>query len=210
MLKLVTAKVCPFAHRARLAASAKGVDAERVEIDLKDMPAWFLAQSPNRKVPLLIHDDQKIWESLVVIQYIDEAFDGPSLMPGTPYDRALARIGIETAGSEFIPLFMKLLKGEVEKPQEKLQEVWEKLEKTMSHHGVFWVGETISLADIAIYPWFERFSALQHYQGLELELPPLLKSWLAAMQKHPAVQKEAGSPSLYIEAFAKFAPASVK
>jgi glutathione S-transferase len=206
MLTLVTAQVCPFAHRARLALAAKGIEHERIEIDLRKMPAWFLEQSPNQSVPLLIHDDRKIWESIAVVHYVDEAFEGPPLLPGEPYERALARVGMETASSKFISLFWNLVLGKVENPAEKLQEIWAALQATMATEGPFWAGQHLSLADIAVYPWFERWPAVEQFSPdhQQMNLPPRLRRWLEAVQEHPAMRQERADPQLYLDAFKEY------
>ena len=62
MFQLYTFKLCPFAHRVRLALAEKSVPAELIEIDLKNKPASFAQISPYGKVPLLLHGRIKLWE----------------------------------------------------------------------------------------------------------------------------------------------------
>ncbi len=53
-LKLISHKLCPYVQRAVIALNEKGVDFERVDIDLANKPDWFLKLSPLGKVPVLI------------------------------------------------------------------------------------------------------------------------------------------------------------
>ena len=201
MIKLYTAAVCPFAHRARLAISEKGVEHERIQIDLKNMPDWFRELSPNQSVPLLIHDDEKIWESLVVAQYIDEAFPGPALMPDSALGRARVRIAIETIGSKLPSPFYQAMTGKLEDAQAKLDELWETLVKGMSAEGPYWCGSQFTIADIVAYPWFERAPVVEAASKVTLKLPARLQNWLDAVSARPAVQKERGDAKVYLEAF---------
>lgn len=202
MPKLYTAQVCPFAHRARLALALKEVPHEREEIDLQSMPDWYRKLSPNESVPLLIHEDRKIWESLVVAEYVDEAFEGPALKPQDPYGRARMRIAIETISSSFVSkagAAMHPKNGKV--PELKQNEIWPKLVETMLD-GPFWLGSQPTLADIACYTFVERWPLVEHNTGQALQMPERLDTWLQAMRDLPAVQKEMAPPSFYLDSFA--------
>lgn len=80
----------------------------------------------------------------------------------------------------------------------------------MSLEGPFWLGEEPSLADAAIYPWFERWLVLEHYRDFKADWPSRVQAWLQAMREHPMVQQEAGDPQLYVTVYARYAtPAKV-
>ena len=59
-LRLVSAEVCPYAQRTRLVLLEKGLEAETVEIDLRNKPGWFGEVSPYGKVPVLLHGQARI------------------------------------------------------------------------------------------------------------------------------------------------------
>ncbi len=81
-------------QKVRVALWEKGVTWEKVFIDLakgEQLSPEFTALNPKRVVPVMVHDGRIITESSVISEYIDEAFEGPALMPNSPYLRARKR-----------------------------------------------------------------------------------------------------------------------
>ena len=200
-LKLYTNQICPFAHRARLALTFKGVEHERIEVDLAEMPAWYKELSPNQAVPLLMHGDQKIWESAVINEYLEDRFPARRLTPEDPVKRAHMRIAVEVAGSKFIPLFYGVLRGQ--KSPDELPAAFAALERSMSGEGPFWMGSEPTLADLDIYPWFERWDVLAHYRNVAA-VRGRLGGWLEAMRRLPEVQKEVGDGADYVRGYSRY------
>ncbi|KAM0846677.1 hypothetical protein ACQ4PT_055526 [Festuca glaucescens] len=86
--------VSPFGQRVRIALAEKSLPYEYVEEDLLAGKSDRLLQSNpvHKKIPVLLHGGKPVNESLIIVQYLDEAFpDTPSLLPSDPYARAQAR-----------------------------------------------------------------------------------------------------------------------
>ena len=92
--KLISFKLCPFVQKAVLTLLNKGVDFDIEYIDLENPPDWFEQISPLGKVPVLQVGDQVLFESSVIVEYLDEVH-GPSLHPDDPLEKAQNRAWME-------------------------------------------------------------------------------------------------------------------
>jgi maleylacetoacetate isomerase len=66
--------------------------------------AKFKAINPQSRVPTLVHDGQRFWQSLAIIEYLDETFPGNKLIPHDPVDRARVRMLSQIIASDIQPL----------------------------------------------------------------------------------------------------------
>jgi len=213
-LELYSASVCPFAHRTRLTLMEKGLDFQLIEIDLNNKPDWFSEVSPYGKVPVIKHQENRIWESAIINEYLEEAFPELPLLPESPGERALARIWINFANTKLVPAFYKMLLEQNPEKQTKwktqFQEHLQFMEKEgmqkLSSNGKYWLGNGLSLVDLTFYPWFERFCILEHYR--DVFIPPscsLLKHWWQEMSQRESVQQIKNAPEFYIAQYEKYA-----
>src|SRR6201996_8245624 len=93
-LTLISHKLCPYVQRAVIALAEKNVPFERIDIDLANKPDWFLKISPLGKTPVLAVGDRAIFESAVILEYLEETQAGP-LHPADALVRAEHRSWIE-------------------------------------------------------------------------------------------------------------------
>ena len=71
-LTLVSFDLCPYVQRAAIALAEKGVPFERRAVDLANRPDWFKTLSPLGKVPLLLIGGEVLFESAVIVEYLEE------------------------------------------------------------------------------------------------------------------------------------------
>ncbi|KAG8366266.1 hypothetical protein BUALT_Bualt17G0058500 [Buddleja alternifolia] len=93
-VKLLGTSLSPFVLRARIALNLKSVDHVFMEVGIFTKKSdLFLKSNPvHKKMPILIHGDRPICESLIIVQYIDKVWaSGPAILPSDPYDQATAR-----------------------------------------------------------------------------------------------------------------------
>src|ERR1700750_3037286 len=93
-LKLISHKLCPYVQRAVISLAGKGRACERIDIDLANKPDWFLKVSPLGKTPVLLVGDHAIFESAVILEYLEETQAQP-LHPANALHRADHRAFIE-------------------------------------------------------------------------------------------------------------------
>src|SRR3569833_1513236 len=93
-LTLISHHLCPYVQRAVIALTEKGVPFERVYVDLANKPDWFKALSPLGKTPVLKVGETAIFESAVILEYLEETQRKP-LHPKDPLQRAEHRSLIE-------------------------------------------------------------------------------------------------------------------
>jgi glutathione S-transferase len=213
-IKLFSARACPFAHRSRLVLSEKKLAFELVEIDLQNKPSWFESVSGYGKVPALEHDGDRVWESAVINEYLEEAYPEPQLLPSERGRRAQARIWIDYANTRLAPAFGALLRSQSKQDQSSHQrELTSSLAylegegfAKLSGEGPFFLGARPSLVDFAFYPWFERWPALEHYRGFAVpaELTRLHR-WQRALRELDSVKAHENPVEYYVERYARHA-----
>lgn len=81
-VKLVGMLLSPFVNRVVLALKIKSVDYELVEVNPHEKSGILVEANPvHKKIPILIHGDKPVCESLIIVRYIDEAWnEGPSIL----------------------------------------------------------------------------------------------------------------------------------
>ncbi|QMS92477.1 glutathione S-transferase family protein [Nostoc edaphicum CCNP1411] len=213
-IKVYSAVVCPYAHRSRLVLQEKGVEFDLIEINLQNKPEGFTDISPYGKVPAIAHNNNRVWESAVINEYLNEVFPNPPLLPSSPIAKAQARIWIDFANTRFVPAFSTLLRSsDIQQQEAAKKELYQHLEfienealGKLSGDGPYWFGESVSLVDFTFYPWFERWPALKHYRGFGIpEEFTRLRQWKKAVKQRDSVVAIANSKEFYIERYARFA-----
>jgi glutathione S-transferase len=84
VITLYDAARCPYCARVRIALAEKGIAYEPVEIDLSNRPAWLYEKNPAGRVPVLEEDTLILPESVVIMEYLEERYPEPALLPPDP------------------------------------------------------------------------------------------------------------------------------
>jgi RNA polymerase-associated protein len=108
VMTLFSKPTCIHSHRTRLVLAEKSVNIEISSIDGPDLPEDLMDLNPYHTVPTLVDRDLVMYDSRVIIEYLDERFPHPPLMPVDPVTRAqfrLALFRIETDWYQFAEQF---------------------------------------------------------------------------------------------------------
>jgi glutathione S-transferase len=204
-IRLYINVLCPYAQRAWSARNIKGLsEIQIVSIDLQDRPAWYKEKVyPPNKVPSLEHNGKVTGESLDLLEYLENNFEGPKLFPTDP-----AKTEAATELLKHTDTFTQNLFGALTKPEPKAaQEAGPALDYLENALGKFADGPFLlgqfSVVDIAYGPIFERFQvvfpALKNYDTTAGR-PKLLK-WIQELHKIEGYAKTVADPKIIVEIY---------
>jgi glutathione S-transferase len=189
-LRLISHKLCPYVQRAVIALDEKGVAFERVDIDLANKPDWFLKISPLGRTPVLQVGDTAIFESAVILEYLEETGPKP-LHPTDALRRAEHRGWIEFGSAilnDIAGLYSAPDEAAFKAKAAQLEARFARLEARVVAAPWF-DGEKFSLVDAVFGPVFRYFDV---FDGIGefgiLENKPKLARWRASLAARPSVK----------------------
>lgn len=189
---LVATPKSRFTYCARLLTCAQ--KQLPLKVKSKTYPG-FVEASPKGLVPALDNDGESVWESLQLVEYINEAFAGPRLMPDSAHARAMVRIWIAHCDSKiqknFYLMLMEQDAEEQAKAKQALLDGCRALARAMAPSG-FFLGDTFSEFEIAIAPFWQRYLWVgEHYRGFQFPDNDAdfdrLAEWWERTSAHPSV-----------------------
>jgi glutathione S-transferase len=190
-LTLVSHELCPFVQRAAIALDEKGVAFERITVDLANKPDWFLAISPLGKVPLLKAGDAVIFESAVILEYLEETQSNP-LHPADPLRRAEHRAWIEFGSAilnDIWGFYTAPDEGALQAKARALTDKFARLEQRLGE-GPYFDGARFSLVDAVFGPVFRYFDAFDRIADFGvLTGKPKGAAWRRALAERPSVAR---------------------
>jgi glutathione S-transferase len=186
MITLYNAARCPYVARVRIVLAEKGIEYETVEIDLSDRPAWYYDKNPTGRVPTIEEDDGRpLPESVVIMEFLEERYPEPALLPPDPADRAFVRLLIFRDDELTSPYYA--LRREEEGAREQFDAALGRFDGLLGERP-YLGGAEYGLADIALVPWFLR---ARDMLGVEYDGFPAIADWLGRLEQRPAIAAEA-------------------
>lgn len=186
---LISHHLCPYVQRAVIALTEKGVAFERINVDLANKPDWFKTLSPLGKTPVLKVGETAIFESAVILEYLEETQPNP-LHPRDPLHRAEHRSLIEYGSAilnDIGGLYSAPDEAAFATKRKQLADRFAWLESRII--GSPWFdGADFSLVDAVFGPVFRYFDVFDTIEDLGVFRGlPKVQAWRAALAQHPSV-----------------------
>jgi RNA polymerase-associated protein len=154
-----------YSHQVRIVLAEKGVGVEISYVDAKNLPEDLLELNPYGTVPTLVDRDLVLYTSHIIMEYLDERFPHPPLMPVYPVSRGQSRLMMHRIQNDWYVLADQIVKGEgdVVAARTQLRESLLSLAPLFADNPYF-MSEEFSLVDCYMAPLLWRLPAL----GIEL------------------------------------------
>lgn len=161
-----------YSHRVRIVLAEKGVSVDVINTVSNDRLEDLYELNPYGTVPTLVDRELVLYDSNIIMEYLDERFPHPPLMPVYPVARAKTRLMIYRIDREWGDLVRKIEKGKPEMVETACKELRNYLIKLTPVFGSspFFLNDEFSLIDCCIAPILWRLPAWG------ISLPPEAKA----------------------------------
>lgn len=169
VMTLFSSALDPFSHRTRMVLAEKGINIDIVNVEPGALPEDLLDLNPYHSVPTLVDRDLVLYDSRVIIEYLDERFPHPPLMPVDPVTRAQFRLALYRIERDWYGLAQQIEQEPDKKQGLRLRKILR--DQVLASSEVFkakpyFLSDEFSLVDATIAPILWRLP----YFGIDL--PP--------------------------------------
>ena len=166
-MTLFSTQTCVFSHSARLVMFEKDVTADIEFFDPSEPPEDLLELNPTSISPTLIERDLVLYDSRIIMEYLDERFPHPPLNQMDPVSRANSRMLIKRIDQDWFQLLDEILNSGEKKSARAKKMLKESLiaASPIFDSKPYFMSEEYSLVDCALAPFFWRLPSL----GIEIE-----------------------------------------
>ena len=169
MMTLFSRADDPWSHRTRIVLAEKSIPVETIDVQDGNLPEDLLDLNPYQSVPTLVDRDLVLYDSRVIIEYLDERFPHPPLMPVDPVARAQSRMALYRIERDWYTLAQQIDDISDRKQGLKARKILR--DSILASADVFkakpyFLSDEFSLVDATIAPILWRLAAW------EIDLPP--------------------------------------
>jgi len=166
VMTLFSSPECPYCHRARIVLGEKGINFETSSVESGSLPEDLLDINPYHSVPTLVDRELVLYNSQVIMEYLDERFPHPPLMPVDPVSRAKTRLAMHRIDSDWYVQVDELESGDKKRMDKARKILRDSLAASAEVFAFkpYFLSDDFTLADCAIAPILWR---LEEY-GIEL------------------------------------------
>jgi len=158
-----------YSQRVRIVLAEKGISSEVIDSDRKNLTEEILQVSPYASLPVLVDRDVCLYDSVTLMEYLDERFPHPPLLPVYPVSRANIRLYIKRIERDWCTLFDEICDGNLkESKKSKLRKNLKSLitgSVPIFKEKPFFMNEEFSLVDCCIAPILWRLPLV----GIEIQ-----------------------------------------
>lgn len=156
-MTLYTADTCPYCHMVRIVLGEKGINFEEKQVDPKDTPEDLKDLNPYNEAPTLVDRDLVLYDHRVIMEYLDERFPHPPLMPVDPVSRARNRLMLSRIERDWYSL-ANAIKGGSKSDDKARKELRDSLISTtpIFDQKPYFMSDEFTLMDCALAPLLWR------------------------------------------------------
>ncbi len=155
-----------YSHQTRIVLAEKGVGVDINLVDLANLPEDLLDLNPYGTVPTLIDRELALYEAKIIVEYLDERFPHPPLMPVYPVSRGRSRLMMHRIEQDWYSLAKIIMSGTTTEAAKARQELKESLLSIapILNEAPYFMSEEYSLVDCYLAPLLWRLPVF----GIEL------------------------------------------
>lgn len=164
-MTLFSGERCPYCHMVRIVLAEKGINYDLINVDLDDTPEELKDLNPYNEVPTLVDRELVLFQSNVIMEYLDERFPHPPLMPVDPVARAQLRLMLYRIERDWYSL-ARQLSNKAQATAAARKELRDQLASIspIFEQKPYFMSDEFSLMDCAVVPLLWRLP----YYGIEL------------------------------------------
>ncbi len=152
----------PYCHRVRIVLAEKSISVDIVDVCTQDLSDEVMDFNPYGTVPTLVDRDLRLYESRIIMEYLDERFPHPPLLPVDPVSRATSRLYMYRVERDWYTLMDRILEGTEDEAATARKELRESLTATSPVFAAnpFFMNNEFSLVDCCVAPLLWRLPLL--------------------------------------------------